>query len=197
MRIYTKTGDQGQTTLFGGERVSKHHLRIEASGTLDELNSYVGLISDQPVYAEHDLCAQRLRAIQWHLFVVGAHLATPVQREKLALPELPESALKALEEDIDRMSELVEPLRYFILPGGHTAISITHIARSVCRRAERCVVALQAAQEPVAEQVLPYINRLSDYLFMLCRVAAKELGVAERPWIPEKKSPLKTSSPKN
>ena len=188
MRLYTKTGDQGKTSLFGGGRVSKCHLRIEAYGTIDELNAYVGLLSDQEVNALNSLRSQCLQVIQRHLFAIGAHLATPVQKARLSLPELPEEATYALEKDIDRLTEQVEPLRHFILPGGHVAVSIGHVARCVCRRAERHIVALQAAEEAVHEHVLPYVNRLSDYLFILCRVMARDLGIVERPWVVQQPS---------
>lgn len=186
MKIYTKTGDKGQTSLFGGGRVAKSHLRIEAYGALDELNAYIGLLSDQEVNAQHNTRAQRLQAIQSHLFVIGSHLATPLRKSQLALPELPTDATQILEQDIDEMNEKVPPLRHFILPGGHRALSIGHVARCVCRRAERRMVELQASGENMAENILPYINRLSDYLFMLIRMMAQELSINERPWIPKK-----------
>ena len=172
MKIYTKTGDKGQTGLFGGKRVAKHHPRIEAYGTIDELNAYVGLLADQDINVSQPLRSQRLQQIQSQLFVIGAHLATPLKKSGLSLPELPDNATQALEEDIDQMSEATGPMRHFILPGGHPAISVGHVARCVCRRAERQIVALQT-EEVVPEIVLIYVNRLSDYLFALCRAMAK------------------------
>lgn len=182
MRIYTKTGDQGQTSLLGGTRVSKHHARIEAYGTLDELNSCIGLLAD--------LCPEQslkvvLKTVQDRLFTMGSSLACDPDKEtKMALPDLRPSDIKDLENEIDRMSAELVPLKQFILPGGHPAVSTCHIVRCVCRRAERLCTALQDEQSFVAPLVIPFLNRLSDYLFVLARYLGHLLNVPEIPWIP-------------
>jgi cob(I)alamin adenosyltransferase len=178
-KIYTKTGDQGETSLFGGKRLPKHHLRIEAYGTVDELNANLGLLRD---YIETDPLRSELKGIQDILFTIGSMLATDPEKD-LVIEGIREEDVLQLEQAMDRMEEELEPLRNFILPGGHTTISQAHIARCVCRRAERLVVAL-AEHEPVAEVLLKYLNRLSDYFFMLARFLAKQLGVAEVTWAP-------------
>lgn len=182
MRIYTKTGDQGQTSLLGGTRVSKHHERIEAYGTLDELNSHLGLLIDLCKLQEVN---EFLKAIQDRLFTLGSSLACdPDKAGKMALPDLLESDIQNLEQEIDRMSLKLPPLKHFILPGGHPTVSTCHIARCVCRRAERLCIGLQDQGSFVAPLVIPYLNRLSDYLFVLARFLGQSLGVAEIPWIP-------------
>ena len=181
MKIYTKTGDMGTTALFGGRRVSKADLRIDTYGTVDELNSYIGLVRDQPVNASRkDVLVQ----IQDRLFTVGSILATEPGNTKVKVPVLHESDIKYLETEIDRMDADLPPMRFFVLPGGHTAVSFCHVARTVCRRAERLTIALHE-QEPVSPLVIQYLNRLSDYLFMLSRKMTQELGVEETPWHPK------------
>jgi cob(I)alamin adenosyltransferase len=178
MKIYTKTGDKGQTTLIGGTRVSKSHLRIETYGTVDELNSYIGLVSDQPINADKQAI---LKEIQDRLFTVGSSLASDPEKSKMKIPDLHETDIELLENEIDRMTALLPELRFFVLPGGHSSISHTHVARCVCRRAERLCIAL-SEHEFVAELVLKYLNRLSDYLFTLCRMMHQELSVPEIAW---------------
>lgn len=171
MKIYTKTGDTGTTALFGGQRVSKADLRVDAYGTVDELNSYLGLLF------EEDLIIQ----IQDRLFTIGAMLATEPGNTKVKVPHLSEDDITVLEKAIDRMEESLEPMKHFILPGGHPTVSFCHIARTVCRRAERIVVALN----DVDPLVIKYLNRLSDYLFVLSRFLSKKLHAKETPWIPK------------
>jgi cob(I)alamin adenosyltransferase len=178
MKIYTKTGDQGQTSLIGGTRVSKAHLRIEAYGTVDELNSYIGLVKDQAVNAAR---ADFLQEIQDRLFTIGSSLASDPEKSKMKIPDLLASDIEVLEKAIDQMNEVIPELKNFILPGGHTAISYGHLARCVCRRAERNVIAL-SENEFVADLVIQYLNRLSDYLFTLCRMMHYELQIPEIAW---------------
>lgn len=181
MKIYTKTGDKGQTSLIGGTRVAKSDLRIEAYGTVDELNSYIGLIRDQAVnVARRDL----LKEIQDRLFTVGASLATdPEKAGKKPIPDLLESDIALLEQEMDKMDAELPELRHFVLPGGHQAVSFCHLARTVCRRAERVVIRLEA-EEFVDELVVKYLNRLSDYLFVLSRKMAQDLQAEEVKWFP-------------
>ena len=180
MKIYTKTGDKGTTGLFGGSRVPKSDDRINAYGTIDELNSYMGLLRDQEINNErYDL----IITIQENLFVIGSLLATEPGNEKVKVPKLQESAIESLEKAIDAMNEDLPPMRHFILPGGHQSVSFCHIARCVCRRAERLVVKLAEAN-PVEEKILKYLNRLSDYLFVLSRLMSQELDAKEHPWTP-------------
>ncbi|TYZ08640.1 cob(I)yrinic acid a,c-diamide adenosyltransferase [Hymenobacter lutimineralis] len=180
MKIYTKTGDKGLTSLIGGTRVSKASLRIECYGTVDELNSYIGLVRDQPVNtARRDL----LKEVQDRLFTIGATLASDPEKSRMKVPDLHAQDVTLLEEQMDRMNEQLPELRAFILPGGHQAVSFAHVARCVCRRAERLVVALQE-DVPVAELVPIYLNRLSDYLFVLSRLMTVELGAEEVTWQP-------------
>lgn len=180
MKIYTKTGDKGTTSLIGGTRLSKAHVRIDAYGTVDELNSYIGLLRDQPV---NELRKELLKEIQDRLFTIGSHLASEADQKKKILPDLHEEDLTLLEGEMDRIDALVPPLRAFILPGGHTSVSFGHVARTVCRRAERAVIHLQQTEE-VEPIVVRYLNRLSDYLFMLCRAMTHELGIEEVTWQP-------------
>jgi cob(I)alamin adenosyltransferase len=175
-KIYTKTGDDGSTGLFGGARVAKHNARVEAYGTVDELNAHVGAVAD---YATEE--AAFLRQIQSRLFSLGAVLATQPDKPNLMLNDLQEQDLSDLETAIDKMESELPPLKNFILPGGHIAVSTAHLARCVCRRAERLVVAL-AEITPVPKIVLAYLNRLSDYLFVLSRYMAMRLGVVEIVW---------------
>lgn len=178
MKIYTKTGDKGETSLIGGTRVSKAHLRIDAYGTVDELNSYIGLLKDQEVNTKRGAFLQE---IQDRLFTIGASLAADPEKSKMKIPDLITTDIELLEKEIDNMDETLPMMRNFILPGGHTTISFGHIARCVCRRAERLVIAL-SEQEFVAELVIQYLNRLSDYLFTLCRKMHQELDIEEIPW---------------
>lgn len=180
MKIYTKTGDQGQTSIIGGTRLSKAHIRIEAYGTVDELNAYIGLLNDQSIDNKYK---EILSQVQDRLFTIGASLAADPVKSKMKIPDLLDSDLEILEEAIDEMTTQLPEMRNFILPGGHTIISYGHIARTVCRRAERNCIAL-AEQDFVAELVIKYLNRLSDFLFTLCRKLHDDLNVAEIPWRP-------------
>ncbi|MCK6616593.1 MAG: cob(I)yrinic acid a,c-diamide adenosyltransferase [Cyclobacteriaceae bacterium] len=180
MKIYTKTGDSGTTALFGGKRVSKSDLRIETYGTIDELNSYIGLVRDQPVNANRK---EVLVEIQDRLFTIGSILATEPGNTKVKIPALAETDVQFLERQIDEMEAALPPMKSFVLPGGHQSVSFCHITRTVCRRAERLVIALHAV-EPVDHLVIKYMNRLSDYMFVLARKMAHELGAEETPWKP-------------
>ena len=189
MKIYTKTGDTGTTALFGGTRVPKDHIRIESYGTVDELNSHIGLIRDQDFNAHYK---DILIEIQDRLFTVGAILATPPEKEVLKNGEkrlqnlgIVESDIELLESEIDAMEEALPPMTHFVLPGGHTTVSYCHIARCVCRRAERLAVHLDH-NEPIAEIAIKYLNRLSDYLFVLARKLSYDLNAEEVKWIPRK-----------
>lgn len=189
MKIYTKTGDEGTTSLFGGTRVPKHHLRIESYGTVDELNSYIGLIKDQQISSK---VKDSLIRIQHDLFTLGAMLATPPEKEnlksgkeRLNIPKISEESVLFLENNIDQMNTELPEMTHFILPGGHTTVSFCHIARCVCRRAERLSVQLNDNEE-VNENILKYLNRLSDYLFVLARKLTYDLKAEEIKWIPEK-----------
>lgn len=184
MRIYTKTGDQGTTSLFGGKRVSKADLRIEAYGTVDELNSWMGLLRDQEVNVPRK---DTLLAIQDHLFTIGSMLATEPGNERVKIPQLEEGDILLLESQIDTMETALPPLRSFILPGGHSSVSFGHVARTVCRRAERRVIGLHRV-EPVAPVVIKYLNRLSDYLFVLTRQMGHDLKAEESPWKPRNRT---------
>lgn len=182
MKIYTKTGDVGETSLFGGKRVLKSELRIDTYGTVDELNSWIGLLRDVSTdAAQKDL----LKEIQDRLFTLGSSLAADPSNTKLKTPDLHESDVELLEKSIDAMDEQLEPLRNFVLPGGHVFVSYCHIARTVCRRAERLCVALHHSSE-VLPITIKYLNRLSDFLFTLSRKMAKDLGAEEVNWLPRK-----------
>jgi cob(I)alamin adenosyltransferase len=180
MKIYTKTGDKGQTSLVGGTRVSKTELRIEAYGTVDELNSYIGLVRDQAV---NDVRKDILKEIQDRLFTIGSILASEPEQTKKRIPDLHESDIELLEKEMDKMDESLEPMRFFILPGGHQSVSFGHLARTVCRRAERITLRLSEETE-VNGLVVRYLNRLSDYLFVLCRMMIKDLNIEEISWKP-------------
>jgi cob(I)alamin adenosyltransferase len=180
MKIYTKTGDQGITSLLGGVRVPKSDLRIDAYGTLDELNSYVGLLRDQEVNKKR---SELLKTIQDRLFTIGADLATVPGKDKVKKPDLHPADVEVLEKEMDAMDAELPMLTAFILPGGHTSVSFCHLARTVCRRSERIVVEL-ASEEHVAELIIQYLNRLSDFLFVLGRKMAQELEVEEVTWKP-------------
>lgn len=180
MKIYTKTGDKGFTSLIGGTRVAKHHLRIESYGTVDELNSYIGLIRDQDITG-HD--KEILKQIQDRLFTIGSSLAADPERSKMVIPDLHMADVELLEQEMDTMNEQLPELRHFILPGGNNTISFCHIARCICRRAERITVHL-AEESTVDEKVNIYLNRLSDYLFTLARKIGNERKIPENQWIP-------------
>jgi cob(I)alamin adenosyltransferase len=189
MKIYTKTGDTGTTALFGGTRVPKHHIRIESYGTVDELNSHIGLIRDQDINV---LYKNVLVEVQDRLFTVGAILATPPEKEILKNGQkrlqnlgILETDIEFLENEIDSMEDSLPPMTHFVLPGGHTTVSYCHIARCVCRRAERLAVHLHEL-EPTDELVIKYLNRLSDYLFVLARKLSHDLNADEVKWIPRK-----------
>jgi cob(I)alamin adenosyltransferase len=183
MKIYTKTGDKGTTSLIGGTKVPKSHLRIEAYGTIDELNSYIGLCKD--LLTEDEEARAVLLEAQDRLFTIGAALACdPIKEPKMRMPDLNEADVVLLEKEIDRMNTHIPPMRSFILPGGHTTLSHLHIARCVCRRAERCCVRLELESLEVEPLILKYVNRLSDYLFVLARYTGFQLQVDEIPWKP-------------
>jgi cob(I)alamin adenosyltransferase len=178
MKIYTKTGDKGETSLIGGTRVPKHHIRIESYGTVDELNSWIGLINDQDIDQESKTI---LSEIQDRLFTIGSSLASDPEKSKMKIPDLHLSDIELLENQLDKMNEVLPEMRHFILPGGHTTISYCHLARCVCRRAERNVIHLHES-EYVNEMVIVYLNRLSDYLFVLARFIAHQMNVTEIAW---------------
>ena len=178
MKIYTKTGDKGQTSLIGGTRVAKHHIRIEAYGTVDELNSWIGLIRDQHI---DDHSKKILIEIQDRLFTIGASLASDPEKSKMKIPDLKEEDITLLEKEIDKMNEGLPEMKNFVLPGGHTTVSYCHIARCVCRRAERNTIHL-AEENFVAELVVKYLNRLSDHLFVLSRKFTQDLNAEEIKW---------------
>ncbi|MFT6503475.1 MAG: cob(I)alamin adenosyltransferase [Crocinitomicaceae bacterium] len=180
MKVYTKKGDSGTTQLIGGTRVVKSSMRIEAYGTVDELNSYLGLIRDQSVTETQE---EQLLEIQDRLFTMGSLLATDPKGTKMKLPQLQDSDIENLENWIDEMEETLEPMTSFVLPGGHTTVSFCHIARCVCRRAERIVVDLNE-NEKIEPIILTYLNRLSDYMFVLSRKLTLDLKANEIPWKP-------------
>lgn len=187
MKIYTKTGDRGTTALFGGTRVPKYHIRVESYGTVDELNAHIGLIRDQ-IEDEQDRAI--LLAIQHNLFTVGAILATDPEKERLkngkerlSIARITAETVAILEGEIDRLEARLPLMTHFILPGGHTTVSFCHIARCVCRRAERLSVQLHEI-DPLEAEVLMYLNRLSDYLFVLARKLTLDFQAEEIKWIP-------------
>jgi len=189
MKIYTKTGDKGTTGLYGGTRVPKNHIRIECYGTIDELNSHIGLLRDQEIDPIHK---KVLAEIQDRLFTAGAILATPPEKEtlksgqaRLSIDRITDEDIALLESEIDRMDGALPQMTHFILPGGHQTVSFCHIARCVCCRGERLAVHLDQL-EPVDSAILRYLNRLSDYLFVLARMLTSQLGADEVKWIPRK-----------
>jgi cob(I)alamin adenosyltransferase len=191
MKIYTKTGDKGTTALFGGTRVPKHHIRIDSYGTVDELNSHIGLIRDQDINPHYQ---EVLTAIQDLLFTVGAVLATDPEKatlkngkDRLNIPRISEDNITVLEKEMDMMNDALPPMTHFVLPGGHQTVSFCHIARCVCRRAERLASALYELT-PFDEYTLKYLNRLSDYLFVLARKLSLDLQANEIKWVPKKNS---------
>ena len=189
MKIYTKTGDKGTTALFGGTRVPKHHIRIDSYGTVDELNSHMGLIRDQDINQTYK---DIIVIIQHKLFTVGAILATDPEKamlkngkERLNIEKISNADIELLEKEMDAMNESLPEMTHFVLPGGHQTVSFCHIARCVCRRAERLASALNEL-EPFEANALTYLNRLSDYLFVLARKLTYTLQANEIKWIPEK-----------
>lgn len=195
-KIYTRTGDQGKTSLIGGTKVPKSHLRIESYGTVDELNSFIGLLNDHltspggkepsaAIVNELAVSVNLLKEIQDRLFTIGSSLACdPDKSPKLKIPDLKEEDVDLLEKEIDRMTEGLPPMKSFLLPGGHVAVSTAHIARCVCRRAERICVDMQENELFVEPRLIRYLNRLSDYLFVLARWVGHLLNVPETPWKP-------------
>lgn len=189
MKIYTRTGDNGTTSLFSGTRVPKHHIRIESYGTIDELNSHIGLVKDQDIQPE---TREILNRIQDRLFTIGSTLATEPEKAtlksgkpRLNISGISEEDIFLLENEMDKMNEVLPEMTHFVLPGGHQAVSFCHITRCVCRRAERMATALYEIS-PFDELVLKYLNRLSDYLFVLARKLSQDLNAREVKWIPEK-----------
>jgi cob(I)alamin adenosyltransferase len=181
MRVYTKTGDDGTSGLIGGTRVAKYDLRLESYGTVDELNSWIGLIRTQHI----DLATRELLlSVQNNLFVIGARLATDLSKTDLSgrLP-LKEEDITRLEKEMDRILDLLPPMEHFVLPGGSNTVSYCHLARTVCRRAERRVCGL-AQEVEIPPELIRYLNRLSDYLFVLSRKVAVDEGVDEVQWLP-------------
>jgi cob(I)alamin adenosyltransferase len=182
-KIYTRTGDKGTTSLIGGTKVPKSHLRIEAYGTVDELSSWIGLCKD--LLGELPQEQAVLQEVQDRLFTLNSSLACDPEKEpKLRIPDLQESDVSLLEKEIDRMNEAMPPMKSFIVTGGHPVISQIHITRCVCRRAERCCVRLEMESEEVEPVIIKYLNRLSDYLFVLARYVAHQWQVPEIPWKP-------------
>lgn len=191
MKIYTKTGDKGTTSLFGGTRVPKHHIQIESYGTIDELNAHIGLLKDQDTGAH---TKEILNRIQDRLFTIGSTLATEPEKatlksgkDRLGISRISADDIQVLELEMDRMNDELPPMTNFILPGGHQSVSFCHIARCVCRRAERMATALHEI-DPFDEMVLMYLNRLSDYLFVLARKLSQDLNAEEIKWIPKKEN---------
>lgn len=187
MKIYTKTGDKGKTSLFGGQRVAKYHIRVEAYGTIDELNSNLGHLHDQIL---DETTKSILFKIQNELFVIGSTLATPPDKEKLKsgkerlqIEKINDQQISFLEKEIDNMNTSLPAMTHFILPSGHPTVSYCHITRNICRRAERRVVQL-SEESFVNDTILSYLNRLSDYLFVLARKLSLDLDVKEKLWIP-------------
>lgn len=180
MKIYTKTGDDGTTGLFGGARVPKHHIRIESYGTVDELNSYIGLVRHRKIDPKAEAI---LSEVQDRLFTIGSILASDPSKSNLKTPDLNESDIELLEKEMDRMNEELPEMRSFVLPGGNDTVSFCHIARCVCRRAERLAVQLNES-EPINPLVTKYLNRLSDYLFVLSRKITQDDSLTEIPWKP-------------
>jgi cob(I)alamin adenosyltransferase len=195
IKIYTKTGDKGATSLIGGTKVPKSHLRIESYGTVDELNSFIGLLSDHfellastsppEITAALTEAHSQLREIQDRLFTIGSSLACdPEKATKMSIPDLRDQDVETLEQNIDSMGSQLPPMKAFVLPGGHVAVSTAHIVRCVCRRAERSCVRMHEEQLFVEPLVIRYLNRLSDYFFVLSRYTAHLLQANEIPWKP-------------
>lgn len=181
IKVYTKTGDDGTTSLFSGKRVAKHHIKIKAYGSIDELNSWLGWIRDQNIAPERK---DEIIKIQKDLMIISSQLAN--DGVELGIVPVGQNEVTLLEEYIDKMTENLPPLKNFVIPGGHTLVSSTHLARSVCRRAERIITELND-NEPIDSVLIFYINRLSDYLFTLSRKLSFDLAVKEEKWIPARK----------
>ena len=184
MKIYTKKGDSGTTGLLGGTRLPKHHLRIESYGTVDELNAFIGALRD------HDLSEYQkelLLHIQEDLFTIGSHLAADPEKNKMTLPEVGEASILELEKEMDRIDEQLPEMKFFVLPGGHPAVSAAHICRTICRRAERLCAALNEEQA-LNSIILTYLNRLSDYFFVLSRQLTQDFNAEEIPWNPKSRN---------
>ncbi|MEJ7767278.1 MAG: cob(I)yrinic acid a,c-diamide adenosyltransferase [Chitinophagaceae bacterium] len=182
LKIYTKTGDLGKTSLIGGTKVPKSHLRIETYGTVDELNSYIGLAAD---HLKDEHAKNVLREVQDRLFTIGSSLACDPEREpSMKIPDLKESDIVFLEREIDNMHNVLPPMKFFVLPGGHPAVSTLHVVRCVCRRTERLCVNMQEHDLYLEPIVIKYLNRLSDYLFVLARYIGHQMEVKEIPWKP-------------
>lgn len=184
MKIYTKTGDLGMTSLIGGKRVPKHYVRIEAYGTVDELNSFIGLLA---VQSGMHTFADQLKDIQSTLFVIGSLLAADPEKSVSYLPELAETKISDLEQSIDLLTDSLPALTHFILPGGNPSNAHAHVCRSICRRAERRVTDLLESEQ-INPLIVKYLNRLSDWFFILARTMSYNLGTPEHIWIPAKKS---------
>jgi cob(I)alamin adenosyltransferase len=181
-KIYTKTGDLGKTSLIGGTKVLKSHIRIDTYGTVDELNSYIGLLAD---HISDPYVKSVIKEIQDRLFTIGSSLACDPEKEPMMkIPDLKESDIVFLEKEIDKMHDVLPPMKFFILPGGHVAISTSHVARCICRRTERCCVNMMDHDLFVDPLIIKYLNRLSDYLFVLARYIGQQLQVAEIAWKP-------------
>lgn len=179
-KIYTKTGDKGDTSLIGGVRVPKSHIRIESYGTVDELNSYLGMVNDMCAHRE---ISESITEIQDRLFTIGSALATNPDKEvKMKLPDLHDTDVTWLEQEIDKMNEVLPEMRSFILPGGNLASSTCHVARCICRRAERICVSMHEQNEHIPALIIQYLNRLSDYLFVLARYISHLHNAPEIPW---------------
>ena len=181
MKVYTKKGDSGTTQLLGGTRVSKGNLKIESYGTIDELNSFIGLIRDQEISEKY---INQILEIQDRLFTIGSHLATDFEKSKMKLPTISDLDIKQLENWMDEMDKELPEMKSFVLPGGHTTVSYCHVSRCICRRAERVIVLLNES-EFVEPLILKYVNRLSDYLFVLSRKLTLDLNANEQPWTPK------------
>ena len=183
-KIYTKTGDAGKTSLIGGTKVPKSHIRIQAYGTVDELNAFTGLLKDQLSDAHS---RELLPEIQDRLFTIGSSLACDPDKEiAMRIPDLKESDILLLENEIDQMNAKLPEMKSFILPGGHVSVSTAHICRTICRRAERLVVELDEKEHLDQPLIIKYLNRLSDYFFVLARWIGHLLGAAETKWTPRK-----------
>jgi cob(I)alamin adenosyltransferase len=184
MKIYTKTGDKGLTSLYGGKRVNKDDLKVECYGTIDELNAFMGLVNDS---IQNNSDKAFITSIQNDLFLIGSIIATPTAEEnankRLKTLELKSTEIIKIEEKIDIYDKILDPMTHFILPGGHTTVSYCHTARSICRRAERRLVSLMKIED-IDNNILIYLNRLSDFLFILARKLAKDLQINELKWIP-------------
>lgn len=180
MKIYTKTGDKGETSLVSGERVPKNHLRIEAYGTVDELNACMAVMKDSASFKDFNADLEQIQSL---LFTIGSHLAA-TEKNKMSLPDLQTEDISKMEKAMDSMDADLEPLRNFLIPGGDLSSSYAHMARTICRRAERRVIDVINAGENIHPVILPFLNRLSDFLFTLARYYTFKHGAEETPWKP-------------